>query len=109
MPFREHAVKMLEGSEVAAVKGDEDCHYLAGRQSPSTLTAPLTGSQHPLPKERLRHPTEVVQFTKQRFPIHGILSSLVSLPMTTWGEYLFSFRNVIPNSGFYLDCLCYRR
>jgi hypothetical protein len=63
------------------------------------LAAAFSGGQHPLSPKRFRPPTKVVYVTKQRFPIHGILSSLASLPETNWGEYLFSYRNVIPNSG----------
>jgi len=66
---------MLEVSEVALVKGDKNRHDLAGGQTPFSVPTPL-------PQARLRHKTKIVHVTKQRFPIHGILSSLASLPGT---------------------------
>jgi hypothetical protein len=97
MPFTEHEVEMFECSEVAAVEGDKDRHHLAGSEPPGTPSSALAVGQHPLPKKGFRRPTKVVHVTKQRFPIHGILSSLASLPLTNWGEYLFSCRRLIPN------------
>jgi hypothetical protein len=99
MLIHEHPVEMFECSEVTTVKGDKDRHHFAGRQPPGALSAALAGGQHPLPPKRFHPTAEVVHVTKQRFPIHGILSSLASLPETNWGEYLFSCRKVIPNSG----------
>jgi hypothetical protein len=91
---------MFEGSKVALVKCDQDCYNLAGGQTSLSITMPSSFSQHPLPQQWFRHETKVVHVTKESFPIHGILSSLASLPITIWGEYLFFGRNVIPNSGY---------
>jgi hypothetical protein len=99
MPFAKHEVEMFECSEVAAVEGDKDRHHLTGSEPSGTPSAALAVAQHPLPQKRFRRPTKVVHVAKQRFPIHGILSSLAFLPLTTWGEYLFSCRTFIPNSG----------
>ena len=90
MLFQEHEVIMLERAEVAAVKDDEDRHDLARCESPIAIPSPFAANQLPLSQLRFHHLAIIVHVTKQRFPIHCILSSLASLPMTTWGEYLFS-------------------
>jgi hypothetical protein len=100
MLFLEHDVKMFECSEVATVKGDKDRHHLAGSEPPSTISVSLASGQLTLTHKGLHNSTIVVHITKQRFPIHGILSSLAALPIMTWGEYLFSRIIVIPNSGW---------
>jgi hypothetical protein len=87
---------MFECSEVAGMKRDKDSHDLTGSELPIPSSLPFAGRQQSLVQLRFNGLTIIVHITKQRFPVHGILSSLASLPMTTWGEYLFLSHHVIP-------------